>query len=126
MQQPSDPPPRIRAYQDNVIVRVLPEPTMTEGGLHIPDTVTHSRVGTCRAEVIASGPGYYSRGGMGAFVPNETKPGDIVLIDRLAGQDYAMDLNVPRHNKASVWGDERGEFRIVRESGEIHCILEPD
>jgi co-chaperonin GroES (HSP10) len=115
----------IRAYMDNVIVRLLPRETMTPGGLHIPETTRGPNAKqTVRAEVIASGPGWRMRNGRGPLVPNETKPGDVVLIDALAGQDYSMDLNVPRQNKASDWADERGQFRIVRED-EIHGVVEP-
>lgn len=113
----------MRAYMDNVIVRILPRETMSRGGLHIPDTVTHSTKATVLAEVLASGPGWRQRNGRGPLVPNQTKPGDVVLIDALAGQDFAYDLNCPRQNKAADWADERGEFRIVRED-EIHGVVE--
>jgi co-chaperonin GroES (HSP10) len=114
----------IRAYMDNVIVRLLPRETVTAGGLFIPDNANGPNgKQTVQAEVIASGPGWRMRNGRGPLVPNETKPGDVVLIDAMAGQDYSLDLNVPRHNKASDWSDDRGQFRIVRED-EIHGVVE--
>lgn len=115
----------LRAYMDNVIVRLLPRDTMTKSGLlHIPDNAGKPNgKQTVLAKVIASGPGWRMRNGRGPLVANETKPGDTVLIDALAGQDFAYDLNVPRQNKDAGWADERGEFRIVRED-EIHGVVE--
>lgn len=115
---------QIRPTQDNVVLRFKPRPPVTASGLiHIPQTVTESRVGTREAEVMAVGPGHTTR--QGKFIPTQVKPGEVVLVDALAGQNYDMDLNVPRHNKPTEWGDERGEFRIVRED-EILCVVERD
>jgi co-chaperonin GroES (HSP10) len=121
----------IRAYDDNVIVRILPDQNKTEGGLFIPDQATYDPTAACQAVVIASGPGYRRPRKVGAngvaaigpFIPNQTRPGDIVLITRDAGQNFDMDLTCPRHNKAASWADDRGEFRILREE-EILGILE--
>lgn len=108
---------------DNVIVRLLPRETKTPGGLFIPDTAKGPNAKqTVMAEVVASGPGWRMRNGRGPLVPNETRPGDIVMIDALAGQDYKLDLNVPRQNKGADWADDAGEFRIVRED-EIHGVV---
>jgi hypothetical protein len=60
------------------------------------------------------------------FVANEVQPGDRVIVDALAGQNYALDLSVPRHNKSTQFQElfgERGEFRIVREQ-EILAVFE--
>jgi co-chaperonin GroES (HSP10) len=125
-----------RAYADNVVIELLPLETQTASGLTIVHGSGKKSREHRRARVIASGPGYYQPvkgdcgevSARGAFVPNETKPGDIVLVDALAGQDYAMDHTVPRHNKSAefqeLFGD-RGQFRIVREQ-EILAILESD
>lgn len=123
----------IRAYADNVIIVLEPLPTQSAGGLHLPQQASRGARGSRTARVIASGPGHHRqrKGGAnsttdGAFVPNETKPGDRVLVDAAAGQDYAMDITVPRHNKShgfeELFGD-RGEFRIIREA-EVLGILE--
>ncbi len=113
-----------RAYADNVILRFLPRPTTALGGLiHLPQQVTESRVGTREAEVMAVGPGYWMKSGL--FCRNEVQVGQRVLVDALAGQNYDMDLSVPRHNKPAEWGDERGEFRVVREQ-EILGVIERD
>lgn len=115
----------IRAYADNVVIRLEPLPTETASGLAIVRTKTGAREHR-RATVLASGPGFRDRHGF--LVPNEVKPGDVVLVDALAGQDYSLDLSVPRHNKSSEFQDllgERGEFRIVREQ-EILAVVEQD
>lgn len=78
---------------------------------------------TLRAEVIAVGPGYFRDSGHGRFIPTTLKPGEVVLVDRQAGQDYQWDINVPRQNKGADWGDERGNFRIVREE-EVLAVIE--
>lgn len=122
----------IRAYQDNVIIRLEPLATTTASGLHLPQTQATRNTGTREATVMAVGPGHYRtrKGGAngterGLFVPTQVQVGERVLVDALAGQDYDMDLNVPRHNKPAHWADERGEFRIVREE-EILCVVERD
>lgn len=113
----------IRAYADNVIIKMHEIPQQTESGLAV---VQHNadRKGHRKATVLASGPGFVSR--LGALIVNETKPGDVVLVDALAGQNYDLDLTVPRHNKSSEFQElfgVRGEFRIVREQ-EILGVIE--
>lgn len=111
---------------DNVIIVLEPQPTETESGI----AIVHNRKPGAReqrtARVLASGPGYYTK--LGALVPNEVKPGDRVMVDAVAGQNYDMDLTVPRHNKSpgfeELFGD-RGEFRIVREQ-EILAVIEDE
>jgi hypothetical protein len=61
-------------------------------------------------------------------VPNTVQPGDRVIVDARAGQNYDMDLTTPRHNKPTEFQElvgERGEFRIVREE-EILAVIEED
>jgi co-chaperonin GroES (HSP10) len=109
----------LRPYADNVFIEFLPEPTHTAGGLHIPQQV---QAKTRRARVVAVGPGYHTS--LGAFVPTTVQPGDTVLVDKLAGQDYNWDLSVPRHNKKGCDFSEEGrEWRAVRE-GEILGVVE--
>ena len=111
----------VRPYQDNVLIQFQPRAAMTASGLHIPQTVTESRVGTREAKVIAVGPGHTERSGV--FVPTQVKVGETVLVDALAGQDYSMDLSAPRHNKATEWDADGGALRMVREQ-EILCVVE--
>jgi len=117
---------KIKPIQDNVFIRFLPEPEMTTGGLFIPQNAqTPKRNGVRRAEVLAVGPGYYRDNGHGRFIPTTLEVGEIVLVDALAGQDYRLDLNVPRHNKSAEWTDKHGEMRCVREE-EVLCVIEEE
>jgi len=110
---------------DNVILVLEPQPTQTASGL----SIVHNRSPGARehrtAKVLASGPGY-KRGCCGAFVENQVKPGDRVIVDALAGQNFAFDLTAPRQNKSAEFQElvgERGEFRIVRHD-EILAIID--
>lgn len=132
----------IRAYADNVILKLDPLETVSGSGIVILDQTGLS--GHRLATVVSSGPGYWAshrRQGpgtetapgrteytadSGVFIPNETKPGDRVIIGKYAGSDFRLDLNVPRHNKTTEFQElfgEKGEFRIVREQ-EIEGIVE--
>jgi co-chaperonin GroES (HSP10) len=118
----------IRPLADNVVLRFLPAPaeTVSAGGIIAPVAIkARNRRGIRVAEVLASGPGYWDRNGRGKFIPNEVAAGELVLVDESAGQDYSLDLNVPRHNKAQEWADDRGNFRVVRHD-EIHGVVEGD
>jgi len=124
----------IRPLQDNVIIVIEPLPNMSAGGLHIVQSSGPKAKASRWARVIASGPGYYRQVQCrlgdrkytepGPFVPNETRPGDRVIVDELAGHDYALDLHIPRGNVGADFDElvgEKGRFRIVRED-EIHLI----
>jgi len=116
--------PGIRAIQDNVVIRFLPPPKKTDGGiLFMPDTAKPEQ--TLKAEVISVGPGHYRDNGHGHFVPTTLVAGQIVLVDRQAGQDYCLDVNVPRQNKAADWTDKQGNFRVVREE-EVLAVVEEE
>lgn len=108
-----------RCYQDNVVLRFEERAKMTASGLHLPDTRQGEK--TREAVVVAAGPGHTNRGGH--FIATTVQPGERVLVDASAGQNYELDLSVPRHNKPTEWADERGEFRIVREE-EILAVLD--
>ena len=119
----------IRPHKDNVLIELEPLATATASGL----ALVHTRAPGARehrfARVVASGTGY-KRPCCGAFVPNETKPGDRVIVDALAGDrmKYDFDISAPRQNKD---GDidhllgERGAWRIVREE-EILAIVQEE
>lgn len=115
-----------RAYADNVVIELLPLETRTASGLALVHGSKQGARDHRRARVVASGPGYHDA--RDRFIANTVQVGDIVIVDAHAGQDYAMDLSVPRHNKSAefqeLFGD-RGEFRIVREQ-EILGILEEE
>jgi co-chaperonin GroES (HSP10) len=113
-------------YADNVLLTFEPLDTMTASGLHLPQQSRQGARGSRYARVTASGPGHYRQAKVGAngtcdrqFVPNETRPGDRVLVDALAGQAWETDMSMPRHNK----GGDFGDTRIVRED-EILAIIE--
>ncbi len=127
----------MRCYADNVALILEPLEVMTQGGLHLPQRTERGALGCRFAKVIASGPGHWAqrRGGAGstvemaqAFVPNETKPGDRVLLPALSGTNFDLDISIPRHNKGEGFREllgDKGEFRIVREA-EILGIVESD
>jgi len=112
----------IRAVKDNVVVRLLPPPAVTRGGIHIPQTAGRRKTGTREAEVLAVGPGHHRDSGFGGLVPTTVRVGEVVLVDELAGQDYSLDVYRPRQNKGA---ELSGEIRIVRED-EIHAVIERD
>lgn len=110
---------RIRPTQDNVLIQFLPPPKLAPGGIiFLPDTAKPEQ--TLRAEVVAVGPGYYRDSGHGRFIPTTLQPGEVVLVDRQAGQDYTLDVSAPRQNaRGSDWGD----YRMVREE-EVLAVVE--
>jgi co-chaperonin GroES (HSP10) len=125
-----------RAYADNVVLRIEPLSTISDSGaLHLPQRTERGAMGGMFARVLASGPGHYAqvRGGAGstveqsrAFVPNETREGDRVIISAHAGTNFELDISIPRHNKSAAFQEligEKGEFRVVREA-EILGIVE--
>ena len=126
-----------RPYADNVVIELLPLESQTASGIQLAWDGKAKARGHRFARVVASGPGYWLRlqnkDAQGlqktfrdVFIPNEVKQGETVLVDALAGQDYAMDVTIPRHNKSNefqeLFGD-RGEFRIIREQ-EILGVVE--
>lgn len=121
----------VRMLQDNVLIRLDPPENVSRGGVHLPENRQRPGGRESRtATVLAVGPGYYQGcrecGCTSVFVRTELKPGDRVVVDALAGQDYVLDVSVPRHNKGADFLrllDERGEFRIARE-GEILAVID--
>ena len=127
-----------RPLADNVLIVLEPEPAETSSGLAIVRTrgpgAKHSRT----ARVVASGPGYLGRttymhpGGL--FHPNELKPGDRILVDALAGNNWDWDISAPRNNGVDttvpffdsrrLMGD-KVEARIIREA-EALAIIEAE
>lgn len=126
-----------RPTKDNVLIILEPEPAETRSGLAIVRTRGPSARHSRTARVIASGPGYYGRSTYlnptGLFYPNELKPGDRVLVDSLAGNNWDWDVgDTPRNNGADTavpWLaavallGEKVEARIIRES-EALAVLE--
>lgn len=118
-----------RPLADNVLIVLDPEPTETKSGLAIVRQRGPGARGSRTARVVASGPGYFGRptylNPEGLFHPNELKPGDRVLVDSLAGNNWDLDVSAPRNNgedtrlpyfaALGITG-ERVEARVIRES----------
>ena len=118
----------MKPFADNVHIELEPLATMSAGGIHLPQQTRRSARGSRFARVVASGPGHYRQKAAGAggtrdtvFVPNETRPGDRVIVDAQAGQAWEGELSIPRHNP----GGDFGDTRIVREA-EILAIVSDD
>lgn len=111
----------LRAHQDNLVIVFEPSESLSTV-LHIMESRPKHRL----AKVMLSGAGYITKHGV--LVENTVKERDRVVVDADAGQDYAMDINIPRHNAKgcefeSMFGHS-GNFRIVREQ-EVLGIIEP-
>lgn len=111
----------LRAHQDNVVLLFEPASSLSTV-LHVMESKPKHRL----ARVMLSGPGYITKHGV--LVENTVRERDRVVVDAIAGQDYALDINIPRHNAKSefesMFGNS-GNFRVVREQ-EILGVIEPD
>lgn len=132
----------IRPTQDNVLLVLEPFPKETASGIALVHDTGKARAhGSRFARVIASGPGYYRpRRGLLAgriyteatdvLVPNETREGDRVLVDVLAGQNYDFDLTAPRNNVGNEFVNllegRPGDYRIVREQEILGIVYEDE
>ncbi len=84
---------KIRPLHDNVLVRREARPTMSAGGLHIPE-IAQERAKT--AEVLAVGPGV--RHSDGRFEPTTVRPGDVVLFNYMT-RAQALDGGNPESDQ---------------------------
>lgn len=127
-------PSQIRPTQDNVLLYLKPRPERMAGGLlTLPQNRSGKSNGAREAIVLATGPGWRLRGGRGPLVETGVSPGDCVVVDAKAGQDWALDVGKPRTNPVGCqWESfpvptelERpgGEYRMVR-ADEILFVLE--
>jgi co-chaperonin GroES (HSP10) len=127
-------PSRIRPLEDNVVLYLKPRPERMVGSLlTLPQNRSGKSNGAREGIVLASGPGWRLRGGRGPLVPTGVEPGDCVVVDAKAGQDWSLDVGKPRTNpKGCSWESfpvptelERpgGEYRVVR-ADEILMVLE--
>jgi chaperonin GroES len=111
----------LRAYQDNVVLMFEPAESLSTV-LHIMERKPKHRL----ARVMLSGPGYVTK--QGVLIENSVRERDRVVVQADAGQDYALDVNIPRFNKGSEFESlfgQSGNFRIVREE-EILGVVEAD
>ncbi len=75
----------IRPLHDRIIVKRLPEPGKTSGGIIIPDTAKEKPQ---RGKVISTGQGRTADDGK--VLPLEVKPGDEVLFGKYSGTEFKM------------------------------------
>jgi len=71
---------KIQPLNNLVLIRPIPEPTTTKGGLHIPDSA-RDLAKIRKAEVLAVGPGITLPSGETKPIP--CKPGDVVLMSKV-------------------------------------------
>jgi hypothetical protein len=60
------------------------------------------------------------------FIPCELKPGQRIVVDADPGNDYRLDLQIPRHNVGHEFAALLGvkaQFRVIREA-EAYAVLE--
>lgn len=121
----------IRAYADNVVLRLEDQAKETRSGIAIVRSGKPGARGHRTAIVVAVGPGHFvgcreCGGERNHFVPTSVRVGERVVVDELAGQNYDMNVTVTRSNKSPEFQElfgERGQFRIVREA-EILAVVE--
>lgn len=94
---------KIKPLGDRVLVKREEEDSTVRGGIILPDTAKKKQD---RAEVIALGTGQKNKDG--DVVPFEVQVGDIVLIDKYAGQELTID----------------GEEFVIVQSNEIMAVLQ--
>jgi chaperonin GroES len=72
---------------DRIIVKIVKDPEMTEGGIVLPDSV---RERSQRGIVVAVGPGRWESGG---YVPLDLAVGDVVLFSKYGGTELPEGLS---------------------------------
>lgn len=125
-----------RPIHDNCLIILEPEPETTASGLAMVRVNNGPKARKARtARVIASGPGYFGRSSYlhpeGVFHPNELKPGDRIIVDALAGNNWDLDVSAPRNNGVDtsvpffdarrLLGD-KAEARVIREAEALAVI----
>ncbi len=94
---------KIKPLGDRILVKREEEAAMARGGIILPDTAKKKQD---RAEVLALGTG--ARDKDGNVIPFEMKVGDIVLIDKYAGQEVSIN----------------GEECVIVQTSEVMAILQ--
>jgi len=127
----------IRPTQDNVVCILEPEQEEFAHGIKILAGQGPTARASRTALVLAVGPGYWrtTRRLLGdrvvsepteVFVPCELKPGDRIVVDANPGNDYRLDLQIPRHNVGHEFAELLGvqaKFRLIREM-EAYAVIE--
>lgn len=86
---------KIEALHDHVLIKPEKKTTVTESGIHIPDTTAADRRGPACGTVIKVGPG--KQNAKGELVPVPVSPGDLVYYMqgqlqtvKLGGESFVM------------------------------------
>lgn len=114
---------------DNVLVRLIPEPSQLMGGLVRPQTLKENVSSVLRGVVLATGQGHYpSRSPNAVRLATGVAEGDLVLLRGLAGQkqdqfDDRFDTTIERQNAGASVQNNGADYRIVR-ADEILAVLE--
>lgn len=90
---------------DNVVVQKIPPPTKTDGGLFLPQSSDDFKY--IRGKVLAVGKGSFFANGERKLL--SVKIGDIVLLQRYAGQAVTIDK-------------DQKEYLFIKESDVIAII----
>lgn len=95
----------IEPLQDRVIVKAVPDDTMSAGGIILP--ANRDKEMQAKGVVVAVGPGKQNDDGTRA--PMSLKEGDVVLYNRVAGTEVFIGAD---------------KFRVIREA-DAFCRLTP-
>lgn len=77
---------QLKPLGNRVLVRRLEEKENVKGGIILPETAKKKQEMT---EVVAVGPGKKTQ--EGKLLPMPVKPGDVVLVDKYAGQEITLN-----------------------------------
>jgi chaperonin GroES len=77
---------QLKPLGNRVLVRRLEEKENVKGGIILPETAKKKQEMT---EVVAIGPGKKTQ--EGKLLPMPVKPGDVVLVDKYAGQEITLN-----------------------------------
>lgn len=94
---------KLKPLGNRILAKRLEAEEKVKGGIILPDTAKKKQE---KAEVIAVGTGKKDK--KGNTIPFSVKPGDVILMDKYAGQEVTIDEN---------------EFVILR-SDDIIAIVE--
>jgi chaperonin GroES len=76
----------IRPLGDRVVAQRLEQEETLKGGLYLPDSAKKKQES---AKVIAVGPGHMTE--EGKVLPMPVAIGDVILVDKYAGQEVTID-----------------------------------
>lgn len=77
---------QLKPLSDRVIAQRLEQEEVAKGGIILPDSAKKKQE---KAKVIAVGPGKHDQNGK--LIPMPVKEGDIILMDKYAGQEISIN-----------------------------------